>query len=105
MEQKHIDLIDQWCEKLEENHRLKWPSLPDRYFVFKINKKYTRISSVDTTESVHAFIDNDTLDVYKPATWKAPYKKKRYNLVEDFDEIIANCHKSGYLYERGYNNA
>jgi hypothetical protein len=33
--------------------------------------------------SVHAFIHRQSGAVYKPATWKAPAKHVRYNLLDD----------------------
>ena len=37
----------------------------------------------DTT--VHAFINTETGEVYKPASWKAPAKHVRFNLSNDLD--------------------
>jgi len=57
----------------------------------------------DTT--VHAFIDRETGEVYKPASWKAPAKHVRFNLSNDLDR--QNLHDpnfvgwaGGYLYMR-----
>ena len=57
----------------------------------------------DTT--VHAFIDKETGEVYKPASWKAPAKHVRFNLSDDLDR--QNLHDpnfvgwaGGYLYMR-----
>ena len=57
----------------------------------------------DTT--VHAFVDRETGDVYKPASWKAPAKHVRFNLSDDLDR--QNLHDpnfvgwaGGYLYMR-----
>ena len=57
----------------------------------------------DTT--VHAFVDKETGEVYKPASWKAPAKHVRFNLSNDIDR--QNLHNpnfvgwaGGYLYMR-----
>ena len=57
----------------------------------------------DTT--VHAFVDRETGEVYKPASWKAPAKHVRFNLSNDIDR--QNLHDpnfvgwaGGYLYMR-----
>ena len=57
----------------------------------------------DTT--VHAFVDIETGEVYKPASWKAPAKHVRFNLSNDLDR--QNLHDpnfvgwaGGYLYMR-----
>ena len=54
-----------------------------------------------TGASVHAFIDRQSGCVYKPASWKAPAKYVRYNLMDEVSFAIciqdANWH-GGYLY-------
>ena len=57
----------------------------------------------DTT--VHAFVDKETGEVYKPASWKAPAKHVRFDLSNDLDR--QNLHDpnfvgwaGGYLYMR-----
>ena len=57
----------------------------------------------DTT--VHAFVDRETGEVYKPASWKAPAKHVRFDLSNDLDR--QNLHDpnfvgwaGGYLYMR-----
>ena len=53
--------------------------------------------------SVHAFIDKETGDVYKPAGWAKPAKHVRYNLLERKDREFLFDYKNvgwagGYLY-------
>ena len=55
--------------------------------------------------SVHAFIDRETGDVYKPAGWAKPAKHVRYNLLESKDREFLFDYKNvgwagGYLYMR-----
>ena len=55
--------------------------------------------------SVHAFIDRETGDVYKPAGWAKPAKHVRYNLLERKDREYLFDYKNidwagGYLYMR-----
>ena len=57
----------------------------------------------DTT--VHAFIDRETGEVYKPASWKAPAKHVRFNLGNDLDRQKLHDPNfvgwaGGYLYMR-----
>ena len=57
----------------------------------------------DTT--VHAFIDRNTGDVYKPASWKAPAKHVRYSFQspEDIRFLLNPINvgwAGGYLYMR-----
>ena len=54
-------------------------------------------------DSIHAFIDKKTGDVFKPASVKAPAKHARYNLllIEDREYLYANADwAGGYLYLR-----
>lgn len=55
--------------------------------------------------SVHAFVDRETGDVYKPAGWAKPAKHVRYNLLERSDRNFLFDWKNvgwagGYLYMR-----
>lgn len=107
MEEKYINLIEEWCEVLEQKAfaRYHGPHSKDQktsYYWFKINKKYTKIIVTNRgSDSVHAFVDNNTLDIYKSANWNAPVKDKRYHLVDDFNELLQVCDPHGsYLYKR-----
>lgn len=63
---------------------------------YKIVEKFNGVSN-----SVHAFVDKVTGDVYKPASWNAPAKGIRYNLVNDFDTVAKRADIFGsYLYSR-----
>ena len=47
-------------------------------FTHRIEKDYeTGVESVvkDTNGSIHCFVEKTTGDIYKPATWRAPYTK------------------------------
>ena len=105
MKQEHIDLIDEWCNILEIKTNKDVPAVNKTYFWFKINKKYTRIVKVDgweQQETVHAFVDNKTLDVYKAASWKSPVKDARYNLITTYYKLLNDCEwTGGYLYKSG----
>ena len=49
------------------------------------------------SRSVHAFIDKKTGEVYKPASFKAPAKHVRYNLLSEIsrEECYARCDWAG----------
>jgi hypothetical protein len=54
-------------------------------------------------DSIHAFIDKKTGEVYKPASLKAPAKGVRYDLrlIKDREWLLENADWSGqYLYAR-----
>ena len=106
LEEKYINFIEEWCEVLEykafaRQHGAYSKNQKTTYFWFKINKKYTKIIKTDHgSDSVHAFLENDTLDIYKAATWNAPAKGARYNLFKDFNDILEVCQPNGgYLYK------
>lgn len=55
-----------------------------------------------TGRSVHAFIDKSTGAVYKPASFRAPAKHVRYQLLDDasFENMLKRANWSGgYLYK------
>ena len=104
-----MDLVD----ALEADYKKKYPnSFKDMKFRVLTGRKYLKINQydvdIDGTEfggGVHAFIDKNTGEVYKPASWKSPAKHVRYDM-----RIIrerANLHDpnfvdwaGGYLYMR-----
>ena len=52
---------------------------------------------------VHAFVDKQTGDVFKPAGWQGPAKYARYNLLDETSYQIALSRADwagGYLYLR-----
>ena len=53
--------------------------------------------------SVHAFIDKNTGEVYKPASWRAPAKHVRYDMriIKEREVMLDTCDwAGGYLYLR-----
>ena len=85
------------------------------YFTVKTGKKYYKIVQMefDTFQdrneyregSVHAFVDKQTGQVYKPASWQAPAKHVRYDLrIIKEREFLFNSNNTGwaggYLYLR-----
>lgn len=95
--------INAWLDILE--HKAKKQTYGDKqtvYYYFKDNKKYYKIIQVwEGVESIHAFVDKKTGDIYKPANHSAPYKDARYNLFNEFDKILQDCDWAGkYLYKK-----
>jgi hypothetical protein len=64
--------------------------------------KYLKLIMVQRgSRSVHAFINKQTGTVYKPASWRAPAKHARYQLMDDasFEECLKRADwAGGYLY-------
>ena len=86
-------------------------------FVIKKGRKYLKIVNQQFDDmgpyatheyrdgSVHAFIDRETGDVYKPAGYNKPAKHVRYNILERSDRDFLFDYKNvgwagGYLYMR-----
>ena len=68
-------------------------------------KKYHKVIFVDGggSRSVHCFIEKNTGEVYKSATWKSPAKGVRYDLrlIKDREYLLENADWSGgYLYAK-----
>lgn len=93
--------INGWLDCLESKAKVQTYGNQNIYFIFKRNPKYYKIIQIwDGDESIHAFVDKKNGDVYKPASWNAPYKDARYNLITEYDKILNNCDWAGvYLYK------
>ena len=80
-------------------------------FRYYEGKKYYKVVREEYDErndrwrdsTVHAFVDKKTGEVYKPASWNAPAKHVRFNLLDDnsYEECIHQASwAGGYLYMR-----
>ena len=95
--------IDQLIQALIKNFGERTYSSID--YDVTTGAKYYKIHHIDSGggRSVHAFISRQTGAVYKPASWKAPAKHARYNLLDDvsFQDCLARADwAGGYLYMR-----
>ena len=114
LDQKIEKWVYEYCGSLEENFKQQYPnSSRSKEYKMQLGKKYWKISMWDVasdgvnfrTEGVHAFVDKNTGQVYKPASYKSPAKHVRYDLRLIKDR--ANLHNpnftdwsGGYLYLR-----
>ena len=74
-------------------------------YTIESGKKYHKVILVNGggSRSVHCFIDKNTGEVYKSATWKSPAKGVRYDLrlIKDREYLLENADWSGgYLYAK-----
>mgnify|MGYP000577541809 FL=1 len=74
-------------------------------YVIESGKKYHKVIFVSGggSRSVHCFIDKNTGEVYKSATWRSPAKGVRYDLrlIKDREYLLEHADWSGgYLYAR-----
>ena len=72
-------------------------------YVIESGKKYHKVVFIDGGggRSVHCFVDKQTGQVYKSASWKAPAKGVRYDLrlIKDREYLLENADwAGGYLY-------
>ena len=124
LDQKIEKWVWQLCRSLEQNYQSKYPNYDEEgnahiniriKFRMELGRKYWKIiqQDYDTFQdrneyrdgSVHAFVDRNTGEVYKPASWKSPAKIVRYDLRLISDR--AKLHDpnytdwaGGYLYLR-----
>jgi hypothetical protein len=94
------------CDCLMEDFKRRHNSRDSGYkFYIESGRKYHKIimETGGNSRSVHAFVDKKTGEVYKAASFKAPAKIVRYNLlsIESREECFKRADWSGsYLYLR-----
>ena len=91
------------CEALTQDFVSRHPNSSPYKFYIESGRKYHKIvmETESQSRSVHAFIDKRFGHVYKPASFKAPAKHIRYNLLVDNsrEECFERCDwAGGYLY-------
>jgi len=93
----------------QEYHQRKIDELKsgkcDIDYIIETGKKYHKVIFVSGggSRSVHCFVDKNTGSVLKSASWKAPAKGERYNLliIKEREYLLKNADWSGsYLYAR-----
>ena len=92
------------CEALLQNFKGRNGGRSCNYkFYIESGRKYHKLIMETNagSRSVHAFIDKNSGAVYKPASFKAPAKHVRYNLLDDDsrEKMLERCDwAGGYLY-------
>ena len=98
--------VEKWvwqlCRALEADYDRRYPNSSDPVrFSVELGRKYWKI--IQNQGGVHAFVDRNTGEVYKPASWKSPAKHVRYDLriISQRDACLSNADwAGGYLYLR-----
>lgn len=99
------ELIEQYLEVLNE----KATTISTTSYGVSKGRKFAKIISQGSQLGVHAFVDLQTGDVIKPATWNAPQKNSDGTFAVRFNLVDAESRKSlfekaefsgGYLYAR-----
>ena len=109
--------VEKWtyglCQSLEQKYHQSYPNSPnDIEFKMELGRKYWKViqynvwGGVKSSSGVHAFVDRNTGQVYKPASYKSPAKHVRYDMrIINNREQLHNPNftdwAGGYLYLRG----
>jgi hypothetical protein len=97
---KVYDATMHLCGVLRANY-YKNSSPLDYDFVIEPGNKYLKIVMVSNGRSVHAFVDKSNGDLYKAASWRAPAKGVRFNVLLDMKTLEDVADWAGsYLYRR-----
>ena len=99
---KHCNTL---CDCLTNDFTRSHPNSDPYKFYIESGRKYHKLimETGSGSRSVHAFVDKKTGEVYKPASFKAPAKIVRYNLlmIESREECFTRADwAGGYLYVR-----
>ena len=95
------------CDALQQSHQRSHPNGQNYSYALVSGRKYHKVMQCvnGETESVHAFIDRKSGELYKAASYKAPAKGVRFNLliITEREFVLENCDwAGGYLYRNAY---
>jgi hypothetical protein len=95
------------CDALQQSYQRQHPTGRNYSYALISGRKYHKVMQcIDgQTESVHAFIDRKSGEVYKAASHKAPAKGVRFNLliIKEREFVLEHCDwAGGYLYRNAY---
>ena len=94
------------CDALLDNFKSRNSNSSSDYkFYIESGRKYHKLimETGSGSRSVHAFVDRKSGEVFKPASFKAPAKGVRFNLliIEQREWLLENADwAGGYLYMR-----
>lgn len=96
----------QLCQILQDSFNNRYNGAVHGYSSkceFRINegRRYLRVVQVcDYQQRAHCFIDRNTGDVYKAASWTQPAKGVRFNILKDLEVLRQRAdYAGGYLYK------
>ena len=99
--------VEKWCcqliQALQFDYDNEYPSNGNYHFMLTTGRKYHKIVN-DNGGGVHCFIDKQTGEVYKPASYNKPAKHVRYDMriSEERNIMLSQADWAGsYLYLRG----
>lgn len=87
------------CSALKKDYHVNGCNLYCEFTIDEGRKYYKIVHNSENQRSVHAFVDKKNGDLYKAATWAAPAKGVRFNLINDLENVLSKCNwHGGYLY-------
>ena len=97
-----LDWTEQLVTCLQDDYNRRYGESNANYkFEIQTGRKYHKIYAKN--QGVHAFVNKETGEVFKPASYKAPAKHVRYDLriINDRERCFSNADwAGGYLYLR-----
>ena len=97
-----LDWTEQLVTRLQADYDSQHSKSGRYKFEIQTGRKYHKIYAKN--QGVHAFVNKETGEVFKPASYKAPAKHVRYDLrsIKSRHQCYSNADWSGgYLYLRG----
>jgi hypothetical protein len=76
-----------------------YPMLPGKTAEVAMGSKYAKVIAKDSSRCVYCFVNKQTGEIFKPASWAAPAKHARGNIFSS--NPIACCGPYGIEYLRG----
>ena len=100
------ELVEKWCcqliQALQFDYDSRYPNNGNYTFKLTTGRKYHKI--VSENQGVLCFIDRQTGEVYKPASWNKPAKHVRFDMriISERNLLLSQADWAGsYLYLRG----
>ena len=97
--QKVIEFANRVQKMMNEYHQKHFPMLPVPQISINWGRKYAKIVRANPQRSVYGFVNIETGEVLKAASWKAPAKWARGN-INNPDKGMGCCGPYGIAYLR-----
>ena len=101
------ELVEKWScqliQALQFDYDSEYSSNGNYHFMLTTGRKYHKIVD-ENGGGIHCFIDKQTGEVYKPASYNKPAKHVRYDMriIEERNIMLSQADWAGsYLYLRG----
>ena len=86
------EALDRYLKRIqEENNKIyqqRYPNLNLPVYTYTKGSKFIKVIQVTNQQIVYSFIDKNTGDLYKAATWRVPADGVRGNIYQDKYPIL-----------------